>query len=117
MQIKKNNNSQGHNNIFLIEFQNDITQCYSIIFAISLLTSNSPSDECRKLPEIKNLLTTTQFPVPYSTRVTVQCDVGFSLKGGDVITCIKGDTYQTFHDQLPSCKESEHIRTMSKLKI
>ena len=39
----------------------------------------------------------------------MQCDAGFSLMGGDVITWIRGDNYQSIHGQLPSCKESESI--------
>ena len=68
------------------------------------------TDECKKLPEIKNLRTTTQFPVSYNTPVTVECDEGFYLMGGDVITCIKGDIYQSIYGDLPSCRESEYCQ-------
>ena len=65
------------------------------------------TDECSELPSIQNLGTGAQFPVPYNTPVTVQCDVGYSLMGGEVITCIRGDKYHSIHGQLPSCKKSE----------
>ena len=68
---------------------------------------NKSSDDCSELPDIPNLKTTSQFPVPYNTRVTVLCDAGYSLKNGDVITCIRGDEYQSIHGQLPSCQKSE----------
>ena len=72
------------------------------------------------MPEIKNLGTLAEFPVPYNTLVTVQCDVGFSLMGGDVITCIRDDNYQSIHGQLPSCKESKSrvfCREVANLKF
>ncbi|XP_063684353.1 sushi, von Willebrand factor type A, EGF and pentraxin domain-containing protein 1-like [Bolinopsis microptera] len=69
--------------------------------------------DCSKLPNIQNLGTTTQFPVSYDTRVTVHCDAGYSLVGGDVITCIKDENYQTIDGQLPSCEE----RTCTELPI
>ena len=90
------------------------------IFAFWLLTFDSTSDKCNKLPEIKNLGTTVQLPVSYNTPVTVQCDHGFSLMGGDVITCIKGDNYTSIHHELPFCKESEsfdQLEWISKFRI
>ena len=65
------------------------------------------SDECSKLPDIQNLETTAQFPLSYNTPVTVHCDIGYSLMGGDVIICIRGDQYRSIFSQFPSCKESE----------
>ena len=59
-----------------------------------------------RLPEIENLVTTAEFPVSHGTRVTVQCDEGFSLMGFDVITCILGDYYQSVQGQLPPCQQS-----------
>ena len=65
------------------------------------------TDECNKLPETQNLGTTAQFPVSYNAPVKVQCDTGYSLIGDHIITCIRGDSFRSFHDQLPSCKASE----------
>ena len=72
--------------------------CFKFIFL---------TDECSKLPDIDNLGTAAEFPVIYNAPVTVQCDVGYSLMGHDVITCIRGDNYRSIYGQLPSCTESE----------
>ena len=65
------------------------------------------TDECNKLPETQNLGTTAQFPVSYNAPVKVQCDTGYSLIGDHIITCIRGDSFRSFHDQLPTCNASE----------
>ena len=80
---------------------------FSCQFILPTTDDYSPTDKCNKLPDIQNLGTSTQFPVPYDTPVTVQCGVGYSLVGDNVITCIKGDRYSTVTGQQPSCKESE----------
>ena len=77
----------------------------------------SHADECGKLPDIENLQTTFKFPVGYDTPVKVECDVGYSLEGWDVITCIRGDTFQSGHGPLPSCTASESIIPMKKVWI
>ena len=73
-------------------------------------------DKCGELPDVTNLETETQFPVFYSTPVTVKCGSGYSLEGSDVITCIKEKNYKSIDGKLPACNESMYFRGKMKYR-
>ena len=64
------------------------------------------SDTCTGLPN-ESLQTTTTFPVDYGVVVTVYCsELGDSLEGADIITCIK-ETEFAFTVREPKCEKGE----------
>ena len=63
------------------------------------------SDECTSLPEVKNLFSSTEFPIPSATVVTVYCDDAYYLEGDEIITC-KEDADFVFSSR-PDCKPSK----------
>ena len=77
------------------------------------MTLHSSSDRCNTLPDAENLGTTVKFPVSYNAPIKVTCNVGYSLEGSDVITCIKGEEYQ----DLPTCKHTKRKSTVKRDRL
>ena len=68
-------------------------------------TNRCISDECTSLPEVKNLFSSAEFPIPSATVITVYCDDAYNLVGDEMITC-KEDADFVFSSR-PDCKPSE----------
>ena len=56
-------------------------------------TSPETAAECTGLPGTGNFTTRATFPVSYGTEVTVSCDGGLTLLGGNTLTCTNGETF------------------------
>ncbi|KAL5260150.1 hypothetical protein ACHWQZ_G010311 [Mnemiopsis leidyi] len=72
-------------------------------------------DVCTGLPDIYNLKTTTQFPVDHGSQVRIDCIFGYKIVGDQIITCIKGRTFN-FNAE-PQCVLNECTSLPSLPKI
>ena len=64
-------------------------------------TSSCVQQTCATLPAILNLAPVTNLPVSHGTKVTVQCNAGFTLGGDSVLICVKDTDYT--YKTAPSC--------------
>ena len=69
-----------------------------------LLQTNTSPVSCRGLPLTwENIETTQTFPIPPDTEVTVTCQQGHTLIGGDTtVTCVREDQF-LFGSAPPLC--------------